>query len=121
MAYDETLAERVREALAGERGVDEIKMMGGLCFMVGGHMALGIIGHELMVRVGPEGYERALGRVHAREMDFTGRVMKGFVLVAPAGIRTKRSLMSWVTPAAAFAKCLPPKRAKVGRRRARGK
>ena len=94
MAYDETLAERVREALAGERGVDEIKMMGGLCFMVSGHMAVGIVGEELMVRVGAEGYERALGRVHAREMDFTGRAMKGFVLVAPAGSRTKRSLVS---------------------------
>jgi hypothetical protein len=121
MAYDETLAERIREALAGERGVDEIKMMGGLCFMVAGHMALGIVGEELMVRVGPEGYERALGRVHAREMDFTGRAMKGFVFVAPAGIRTKRSLVSWVAPAAAFAKSLPPKRAKAGRRSAGGK
>lgn len=119
MAYDETLAERIREALAGER-LDEIKMMGGLCFMVGGHMALGIVGDELMVRVGPEGYERALGRVHAREMDFTGRSMKGFVFVAPAGIKTKRSLASWVAPAAAFAKSLPPKRAKPRRGRAKG-
>jgi hypothetical protein len=118
MAYDETLADRIREALAAERGVHEIKMMGGLCFMVGGHMALGIVGEELMVRVGPEGYERALGRKHAREMDFTGRSMKGFVFVAPDGIKTKRSLESWTAPAAAFAKSLPPKRAKRGRRRA---
>ncbi|MGH2747797.1 MAG: TfoX/Sxy family protein [Actinomycetota bacterium] len=116
MAYDETLADRIREALARERGVDEIKMMGGLCFMIGGHMALGIVGDELMVRVGPEGYERALARVHAREMDFTGRSMRGFVFVAPAGIKTKRSLASWVAPATAFAKSLPPKRAKAGRR-----
>lgn len=116
MAYDETLAERIREALAGEKGVDEIKMMGGLCFMVGGHMALGIVGEELMVRVGPEGYERALRRVHAREMDFTGRSLKGFVFVAPAGIRTKRSLESWIAPATAFARSLPPKRTRAGRR-----
>ena len=121
MAYDETLAERIREALAGDRGVDEIKMMGGLCFMVGEHMALGIVGEELMVRVGREGYERALRRVHARAMNFTGRAMKGFVFVAPAGIRTKRSLLSWVAPAAAFAKSLPPKRAKTARRSAGGK
>src|SRR5918995_27443 len=120
MAYDETLAERIREALPHERGVEEIKMMGGLCFMIGGHMALGIVGEELMVRVGPEGYARALGRVHAREMDFTGRSMKGFVFVEPAGIRTKRSLASWVAPAIAFAKSLPPKRAKGSRGRARG-
>ena len=117
MAYDETLAGRIREALAHERGVEEIKMMGGLCFMVAGHMALGIVGEELMVRVGPEGYDRALSRAHAREMDFTGRSTRGFVFVSPAGIKTKRSLASWVAPAAAFAKSLPPKRAKAGRAR----
>jgi TfoX N-terminal domain len=118
MVYDETLAERIREALAGEKGKDEIKMMGGLCFMVGGHMAVGIVGDELMVRIGPEAYEWALGRAHAREMDFTGRPTKGFVFVAPAGIRTKRSLQSWTAPAVVFAKSLPPKRAKPRRRRA---
>jgi|SRR5450759_1585869 TfoX N-terminal domain len=109
MAYDEVLTNRIREALAGERRVAEIKMMGGLCFMIRGHMALAIVGDELMIRVGPDGYERALGRVHAREMDLTGRSMKGFVIVEPAGIRTKRSLASWVAPAAAFARSLPPK------------
>ena len=109
MAYNEALANRLREALARERGVDEIKMMGGLCFMIRGHMALGIVGEELMIRVGPDGYERALRRVHAREMDFTGRSMKGFVFVESAGIKTKRSLASWVAPAAAFARSLPPK------------
>jgi hypothetical protein len=119
MAYDEELAGRVREALAREKGVDEIKMMGGLCFAIGGHMALGIVGEELMVRVGPERYERALRRAHAREMDFTGRSMTGFVFVEPAGITTKRSLASWVAPATAFAKSLPPKRAKTGGRSAR--
>ena len=121
MAYGEALADRIREALAREGGVDEIRMMGGLCFMIGGHMALGIVGEELMVRVGPDGYERALGRLHAREMDFTGRSMKGFVFVEPAGIMTKRSLASWVAPAAAFAKSLPPKPAKPGRGSQRGK
>ena len=104
MAYSEALAKRVREALAGERGVREIKMFGGLTFMVRGYMALGIVGEDLMVRVGPDGYHRALTRVHAREMDFTGRSIKGFVFVEPAGIRTKRSLASWVGLAVAFAK-----------------
>jgi hypothetical protein len=108
MAYDETLAGRIREVLFAEKGVDEIKMMGGLCFMIGGHMAIGIVGEELMVRVGSDGYERALGRAHAREMDFTGKSMKGFVFVTPAGILTKRSLVSWIEPAVAFAKKLPP-------------
>ena len=110
MAYGEALADRIREALAGEKRVDEIKMMGGLGFMIGGHVALAIVGDELMVHVGPDGYQRALGRVHAREMDFTGRSIKGFVFVDPAGIRTKRSLASWVALAAAFAKSLPPSR-----------
>ena len=110
MAYNEALANRIREALARERGVDEIKMMGGLCFMIGGHMALGIVGEELMIRVGPDGYQRALARLHTREMDFTGRSMKGFVFVQPAGFRTKRSLESWVSLAATFAKSLPPSR-----------
>jgi hypothetical protein len=120
MAYNEALANRVREALARETGVDEIKMMGGLGFMIGGHMALGIAGTELMARVGPDGYERALARMHAREMDFTGRSLRGFVFVKPAGIKTKRSLASWVAPAAAFAKSLPPRPAKPRRGSARG-
>ena len=106
MAYSEALAKRVREALAREKGVREIKMFGGLTFMLRGHMAVGIVGEELMVRVGPDAYQRALGRVHAREMDFTGRSIKGFVFVEPAGTRTKRSLASWVAPAVAFAKSL---------------
>jgi TfoX/Sxy family transcriptional regulator of competence genes len=108
MAYDEALANRIREALAGEDRVDEIKMMGGLGFMIRGHMALGIVGDELMVRLGPAGHQRALRRVHAREMDIIGRSTKGFVFVESAGIRTKRSLASWVAPAAALAKSLPP-------------
>src|SRR5690348_14142678 len=106
MAYSEALANRVREALARDEGVKEKKMMGGLGFMIGGRMALGIVGEQLMVRVGPDGYQRALGRAHVREMDFTGRSIKGFVFVEPAGIRTKRSLASWVAPAVAFAKSL---------------
>lgn len=106
MAHSEALAERVREALARAEGVEEKKMMGGLGFMIRGHVALGIVGEDLMVRMGPDRYQRALRRVHAREMDFTGRSIKGFVFVEPAGIRTKRSLASWVAPAVAFAKSL---------------
>lgn len=114
MAFDETLADRIREGLALRRDVREVKMMGGLCFMVGGHMAIGIVGDELMVRVGPDGYGRALTRAHAREMDFTGRPTKGFVFVDPAGIRTRRSLESWVAQAVAFATSLPPKPVRRG-------
>jgi hypothetical protein len=110
MAYDVDLAERVREALGSERDLGEIKMMGGLCFMVEGHMAVGILGDRLMVRVGPERYRRALKRRHARVWDFTGRPLTGFVQVEPAGIATRRSLASWVAPARAFVRTLPAKR-----------
>ena len=110
MAYDERLAERTRDALA-EHGADlfERKMFGGLAFMLRGNMCVGIIGDELMVRVGPDNYADAVARPHARVMDFTGRPMKGFVIVAPAGIKTAKSLHAWVSRGTAHALSLPPK------------
>ncbi|MDH3625981.1 MAG: TfoX/Sxy family protein, partial [Myxococcales bacterium] len=72
MAYDEKLAGRVREVLARRRGVTEKKMFGGLSFLVNGHMCCGIVGDDLMVRVGPDAYEGALKKKGARPMDFTG-------------------------------------------------
>ena len=107
MTYDEGLAERVREVLAGlcdVRAVEERKMFGGLCFLVGGKMACGILGEELMARVGPDGYEAALRRKHAREMDFTGRTMRGFVYVSAAGVRRTRDLSGWVGQGVAYAR-----------------
>ena len=85
MAYDEALAERTRDALTGRESVSERKMFGGLAFMVGGNMACGVIGEDLMVRLEAEDAERALSEKHTRPMDFTGRPMKGFLYVAPAG------------------------------------
>lgn len=114
MAYDEDLAGRVREALAGVRDVGEIKMFGGLCFTVAGHMAVGVTGDELMVRVGPDAHATALARPHAREMTFTGKSMNGFVFVAPEGLSGK-ALSSWVDPAVAFVRGLPPKKPKKRR------
>ena len=81
MAYDEGLAQRVREALSDRRGLSEKKMFGGLCFLVNGNMACGIVRDELMVRIGPAAYDHALAEPEAREMDFTGRALKGFVYV----------------------------------------
>ena len=109
MAYDEGLAQRMRECLEDEPAVVEKKMFGGLCFMIRGHMAAGIVGDELMVRVGPDAYEKCLALPHAREMDFTGRSMKGMVYVRPAGFRTKASLERWVGRGLSFVKCLPAK------------
>lgn len=108
MAYDERLADRVRDVLEGAPGVSERKMFGGIAFMVEGHMACGVAGDDLMLRLGPEGAEAALRRPHVRPMDFTGRPMTGMVFVAPPGLRGA-ALRRWVEAAAAFARTLPPK------------
>ena len=107
MAYDEKLAERIRLGLAGRRGVSERKMFGGIAFLARGHMVCGVVGQELMVRVGADGYAAALARPHVREMDFTGRPLKGMVYIGPAGIRTTRQLESWIARALGFVQSLP--------------
>jgi TfoX/Sxy family transcriptional regulator of competence genes len=107
MAYDERLAERIREALVARRDVEEKKMMGGLAFMVSGKMCVGIIGDELMARIGPAEYDAALTRRGCREMDFTGRPMKGYVFVGSEGIRTKGALAAWIDLALRYNKSLP--------------
>ena len=109
MAYDEALAGRLHEALAERTDVSERKMFGGLAMMVAGNMAVGIIGDELMVRVGPDTYEDTLDQPHARVMDFTGRPMKGFVLVASEGIAADPDLRAWVSRGVAYASSLPAK------------
>lgn len=109
MAYDEDVADRVRAALAGTPRVQERKMFGGIAFMVRGHMSIGVVKDELMVRVGGHAYGKALSRPHAREMDFTGRPLKGFVYVTPEGFRTERDLREWVAMALAFVSAQAPK------------
>lgn len=108
MAYDEALANRVRDVLEGEPGVVERKMFGGLAFMVDGHMACGVVGDDLMLRLGAEGADEALGRPHVREMDFTGRPLTGMVYLAPEG-QHGGALATWVGNAVSFARSLPPK------------
>ena len=109
MAYNEELADRIRISLDGQEGVVERKMFGGICFMVGGNMAVGVTGSDLMVRPGPDNFEDALMLPHARPMDFTGRPMKGFVYVESEGIATDAALAEWVERGAAFARSLPAK------------
>ena len=110
MAYDEQLATRIRAVLAdAQTPVVEKKMFGGLCFMVSGHMCVGIVHDDLMVRVGPNAYEKALTLAHARPMDFTGRPLRGMVYVAAAGVKTKRQLVSWLDRGRSFVNSLPPK------------
>jgi hypothetical protein len=125
VAYDEKLADRVRGALADEPSLEERKMFGGIAFMVDGHMCVGIVGAELMVRLGPEGTQDALGRPHVREMDFTGRPSRNMVFVRPPGLRTAAALRGWIDRARAFVRTLPAReggtRRRSGRTRAPGR
>lgn len=109
MAYDEGLAERIRQQLDPEHDVAEKKMFGGLCFMLNGHMSLGVVKDELMLRVGTERYADALAQPHAREMDFTKKPLKGFVYVSPDGIADDDALAGWIQRAIDFNATLPPK------------
>ena len=109
MAYDEGLAQRIREELEDREDVVEKKMFGGLAFLLGGNMSIGVMKGELMVRVGPEAHEAALGQLHARKMDLTGRAMKGFVYVGLAGFESDDDLRAWIERGVAFAGSLPPK------------
>ena len=96
MAYDEKLANRIRELLLNKRSVEEKKMMGGLTFMVNNKMCVGILKDDLIARIDPEVYESALERRGCREMDFTGRPMKGFVFIDPEGTKSKKDLEFWI-------------------------
>jgi TfoX/Sxy family transcriptional regulator of competence genes len=109
MAYDEVLAARIGRTLGERCAYEERRMFGGLAFMVGGHMCCGIIGDDIMVRVGPEQFPRAVALPHARVMDFTGRPSTGMVYVAPAGFSTARSLDAWIGRALSFVFTLPPR------------
>ena len=117
MAYDESLADRVRGILAPVAGFSEKKMFGGLCFLVHGNMCCGVLKDELVLRLEPSRAQELLKRQHARPMDFTGRPMKGFLFVEAAGLCTDRQLRDWLSIALAFARGLPPKADRSGAKR----
>lgn len=104
MAYNEKLAERVREQLVEQKTVEEKRMMGGLTFMVNSKMCVGILDDDLMVRIAPEVYEEALEQPGCRVMDFTGKPMKGFVFVDPEGTKGAKQLGHWISLALDFNK-----------------
>jgi TfoX/Sxy family transcriptional regulator of competence genes len=111
MPVDQELANRIREELADVDGVTEKAMFGGLAFLVGGNMAVGIMSTgDLMVRVGPEGADDALAEPDTRPFEMRGRSMTGWVIVAVDAVATKRRLAPWVRRGVAFAASLPAKR-----------
>ena len=110
MAYDEDLANRIRELLADEPNVTEMRMFGGLAFLVGGNMAVAASGQGgLMVRVHPSETGALVARPHARPFEMRGRSMDGWLRVDSEGVRTKRDLQPWVRRGVAYARSLPPK------------
>jgi TfoX/Sxy family transcriptional regulator of competence genes len=120
LAIDEKAVVRLRRVLARRRNITEKKMMGALCFMAGDTMCSGITGNALMVRVGPENYEKALARPHVRPLKIGKRAARGFVLIDPPAYRTEASLRKWVEQGLAVAKTLggqPAKRPAAKQRR----
>jgi TfoX/Sxy family transcriptional regulator of competence genes len=111
MAYDEDLADRMRELLSGTPGLTEQKMFGGLGFMIGGNMAIGASGQGgALVRVDPDESDRIVATSKARPMEMRGRQMSGWLRVDSADLKTKRQLERWVKLGSDYAKSLPPKR-----------
>jgi hypothetical protein len=109
MAYDEGLAERVRAIIGSPPKLVEKHMFGGIGFIVQGNMACGVNQDRLVVRLGPDAYEAALEKPHVQPFDMTGRPMRGWVVVEPAGIEAAETLEAWVAQGVAFALTLPPK------------
>ena len=109
MAYDETLADRIRAHVGGHAGIAEKKMFGGLALMLGGNMCVGVVKEDLMVRVGPDAYEEVLALPGARPMDFTGKPLRGFVFVDAETVAEDMALHDWIGRGLAFAASLPAK------------
>jgi TfoX/Sxy family transcriptional regulator of competence genes len=109
VAYDEQLADRVRDLIAAQGEVSEREMFGGIAFMVGGNMAVGVSGEDLIVRLDRDEGEKALAERGVREFDLTGRPMRGWILVEPEQTSSDDSLAGWVEAGAGYAASLPPK------------
>jgi TfoX/Sxy family transcriptional regulator of competence genes len=110
MAYDENLAARIRELVAGEKNVTEKKMFGGLAFLVGGHMAVAASGRGgMMVRVDPAESDALVAKTKAQVMEMRGREMPGWLRVDTEDVKTKKQLEVWVQRGVGYARSLPPK------------
>jgi hypothetical protein len=110
MAYDEDLANRIRELVAAEPGLVEKKMFGGLAFLIGGHMSVSVSGRGgLLLHVPPEETDALLAKPHAGPFEMRGKTMDGWLRVESEGVKTKRQLERWVQRGVAYARSLPPK------------
>ena len=109
MAYNQNLAQRVRDELQDAPGFQEKKMFGGVGFLVQGNMACGVHGEDLIIRVGKDNYVKALDQSHTRPFDMTGKPMSGWIVVVPQGVQTKSDLREWVKQGVEFARSLPAK------------
>jgi hypothetical protein len=107
MAYDECLAEDIRELLKNRRGIKEKRMFGGLCFLLNGRMCCGVEGTRFVARIGPQRYESALKVKHVSKMDFTGKPLKGFIYVNSNRPRRKTELRKWVGLSIDYVRTLP--------------
>ena len=106
MAFDESLAARIRDALARKKGIEEKKMFGGVGFLLNGNMLVGVWKDSLIVRVGPDNYDDALLEPHVGKFDITGKPMKGWVLVEPEGVEEDDQLKEWIQRAMKFVETL---------------
>ena len=109
MAYDEGVAQRVRELIRGKPGYEEKKMFGGIGFLLRGNMACGVIRDDLIVRVGAENYTDSLLKPHVELFDLTGRAMKGWIIVKEPGYHDDQNLEEWTSQGVAYALTLPAK------------
>lgn len=109
MAFDESLAARICDALARRKNVEERRMFGGICFLLNGNLLVGVWKDSLIARLGPDEGETALREPHVRVFDITGRPMRNWVLVERDGIEDDDQLKSWIERAAKFVETLPSK------------
>ena len=109
MTYNEALAQRVRMEIGPQAGLSEKKMFGGVSFLINGNLACGVIGEELILRVRPEETQQVLSQPHTRVFDFTGKPMKGWVVVLPQGLSDAADLKRWVRQGVEYAAALPRK------------
>ena len=109
MAFDETLAARIRDALARKKNIEEKKMFGGVCYFLNGNMLVGVWREFFIARLGPDQGDEALLEPHVRKMDITGKPMKGWIMVEPEGVEGDGQLKDWIERATKFVKTLPKK------------